>query len=249
MATASALLVVVDVDRPASTECPELCDQIDHVFFLEHHRLAADSINNAELSYVEPYVSSACELVAEIIQYIGDNMKLRPLEADAMYAGIMVDTNNFLTKTGVRTFEAAAFLRRSGADITRVRKAFRTELVEYQTKARAVAGMDLVMENYAFVEVDSEGVDAPTILAAQVANELLEIIGVKASFAFTEYRDKIYISARSIDEVNVQVVMERIGGGGHMTVAGAQLTGVTIAEAMKQVRGVLSRMKQEGELS
>lgn len=243
------LLVVVDVNRPAYTECPELFDQAEHVIVLDHHRMAADSIKKADLSYVEPYVSSACELVAEVIQYIGDNMKLKLPEADAMYAGIMVDTNNFLAKTGVRTFEAAAFLRRSGADITRVRKAFRSDPVEYQAKAKASAGMEMFLDHYAFVEVDPTGLDSPTILAAQVANDLLEIVGVKASFAFTEYRGKIYISARSIDEVNVQVVMERIGGGGHMTVAGAQMVGCTVEEAMKKLKSVLKTMKQEGDLS
>ncbi len=249
LAQPSALLIVVDVNRPAYTECPELFDLIDHVIVLDHHRMAGDSIANAELSYVEPYVSSACELVAEIIQYIGDNMRLRPIEADAMYAGVMVDTNNFLAKTGVRTFEAAAFLRRSGADITRVRKAFRSDMMEYRAKARAVAGLEMWLDSYAMVEIEADGLDSPTIIAAQVANDLLEIVGVKASFAFTEYRDKIFISARSIDEVNVQVIMEKVGGGGHMTVAGAQMTGVTVAEAMKKMKSVLNAMKQEGELS
>ena len=248
LASENDLLIVVDVNRPAYTECPELFERIGNVIVLDHHRMAADSVKKAVLSYVEPYASSACELVAEVIQYIGDNMRLKLLEADAMYAGIMVDTNNFLVKTGVRTFEAAAFLRRNGADITRIRKAFRSDPTEYQAKARAAGNMELYLEHFAFVEVKAEGLDAPTIIAAQVANDLLEIVGVKASFAFTEYRDKIYVSARSIDEVNVQVIMERIGGGGHMTTAGAQFTGLTVPEAMKKLKQIIKTMVQEGEM-
>ena len=157
-----------------------------------------------------------------------------------MYAGIVMDTNNFLNKTGVRTFEAAAYLRRSGADVTRIRKMFRTELLEYMAKASAVSSTDIYLDNYAFAVLDDTGVESPTVLCAQVANELLNITEIKASFVFTEYNDKIYISARSIDELNVQVVMEKIGGGGHMSVAGAQLTDCSLREAIEKVKGVLN---------
>lgn len=249
MAKQSSLLIVVDVNRPGLTECPVLFDRIDQVIVLDHHRRASDSVENTALSYVEPYASSACELVAEILQYIGDGLKLRPLEAEAMYAGIMIDTNNFLTKTGVRTFEAAAFLRRSGADVTRIRKAFRTDMTEYLQKAKAISNTEIFREHYAFAECIPEGVESPTILGAQIANELMEIQGIKASFVFTEYKGKIFISARSIDEVNVQVVMERLGnGGGHMSVAGAQLTDVTVDEAMDRVKAVIVGMIEGGEL-
>jgi len=242
------LLVIVDVNRPSFTECPELYDIVKQVIVLDHHRRTSDSIEGAALSYIEPYASSACELVAEILQYIGDGLKLRPIEAEAMYAGIMIDTNNFLAKTGVRTFEAAAYLRRNGADVSRIRKMFRSDKEEYLQKARAIAGMEMYLNDYAFAECSGEGVESPNILAAQVANNLLEINGVKASFVFTRFQDLIYISARSIDELNVQVVMEKLGGGGHMTVAGAQLGGVTIAEAKKKVQDVLLAMLQGGEL-
>ena len=240
------LLVIVDVNRPSFTECPELYDRIKQVIVLDHHRKTTDSVDDAALSYVEPYASSACELVAEILQYIGEGLRLRPIEAEAMYAGIMIDTNNFLTKTGVRTFEAAAYLRRNGAEVTRIRKAFRSDKKEYMERARAIAGMEMYLNDYAFAECSGEGLESPNVIGAQVANELMEIDGVKASFVFTYFQNQVYISARSIDELNVQLVMEKFGGGGHMTVAGAQLTGVTIAEAKQQVKAVLKQMLQDG---
>ena len=248
MAQEDDLLVIVDVNRPSITECPELYDRIKQVIVLDHHRRTTDSVDDAALSYVEPYASSACELVAEILQYIGEGLKLRPIEAEAMYAGIMIDTNNFLTKTGVRTFEAAAYLRRNGAEVTRIRKAFRSDKEEYLQKAKAIAGMEMFLDDYAFAECSGEGLDSPNVLAAQVANELMEINGVKASFVFTRFQDLVYISARSIDELNVQLVMEKLGGGGHMSVAGAQLGGVSIADAKQKVKDILLMMLQNGEL-
>ena len=241
------LLVVVDVNRPNITECKELLGLTKTIVILDHHRQTGEAID-AVLSYIEPYASSACEMVAEILQYIGEGLKLKPLEADAMYAGIMIDTNNFLTKTGVRTFEAAAYLRRNGADVTRIRKLFRTNFVEYQAKAQAVSSAEIFMDYYVFAISESDGLDSPTVVAAQTANELLNIDNTRASFVFTEFNGKIYISARSIDELNVQVVMEKIGGGGHMSVAGAQLTECTILEAMEKVKDVLRDMKEKGDI-
>lgn len=245
---ANTLLLIVDVNKPSYTECPELLDRTKTVVILDHHRQTGESVENAVLSYIEPYASSACEMVAEILQYIGDGLKLRPAEADAMYSGIMIDTNNFLTKTGVRTFEAAAYLRRSGADVTRIRKSFRTELPEYMAKASAVAATETFLEHYALTICDAKGLESPTIIGAQVANELLNIINIKASFVFTEFNGKIYVSARSIDELNVQVVMEKLGGGGHMSVAGVQFTDCSLQEAMGRVREVLRNMTTEGEI-
>ena len=242
------LLVIVDVNRPIITECPELVDQMNDIIVLDHHRLTTDSIEKAQLSYIEPYASSACELVAELLQYIGDGLKIKPLEAEAMYAGIMIDTNNFLTKTGVRTFEAAAFLRRNGADITRIRKAFRTDMNEYLEKAKAIAGTEIFLDSFALAICEAQEVESPTVLGAQVANDLMEIKGISASFVFTPYKEKIYVSARSVDEVNVQVIMEKLGGGGHMTVAGAQFTDTTPEEAVRAVKAVLQSMKRGGEL-
>lgn len=244
----NTLLVVVDVNRPVITECPELLNLTKTIVILDHHRQTGEAISNAVLSYVEPYASSACEMVAEILQYIGDGLKLRSVEADAMYGGMMIDTNNFMTKTGVRTFEAAAYLRRSGADIVRIRKMFRTEMREYQAKAEAVAAAEIFRECFAFSVSASEGLDSPTVIAAQVANELLNINHTKASFVFTQFAGKIYISARSIDELNVQVVMEKLGGGGHMSMAGAQFTDCTLEEAIERVKAVLVQMIEEGEI-
>lgn len=239
------LLVVVDVNRANYTECPKLLERIKTIVVLDHHRQVGDGIENAVLSYIEPYASSACEMVTEILQYVDDNLKLRQVEADAMYSGIVIDSNNFLTKTGVRTFEAAAFLRRCGADITRVRKIFRISRLEYQLRAEAVRGMEIYMDHYAITECKAEGVDSPTILGAQVANELLNISDVKASFVLTEYNQKIYISARSIDELNVQLVMEQLGGGGHLSVAGAQLTNVDMEQGKQMIRDVLKQMVED----
>lgn len=248
IADVNTLLVVVDVNRPNYTECPELLNIAKTVIVLDHHRQTGEAVENAVLSYIEPYASSSCEMVAEILQYIGDGLKLRQAEADAMYSGIMIDTNNFLTKTGVRTFEAAAYLRRSGADVTRIRKSFRSDMNDYMAKAQAITSTEVYLDKFAFAECLSEGVDSPTVLGAQVANELLTINNIVASFVFTALNGKIYISARSIDELNVQVVMEKLGGGGHMSVAGAQLGDCTVAQAMQKVRDVLRKMTQEGEI-
>ena len=244
----NTLLVVVDVNRPSYTECEALLSMTRTIVILDHHRQTEEAIPNAVLSYIEPYASSACEMVAEILQYIGEGLKLKSLEADAMYAGIMIDTNNFLTKTGVRTFEAAAYLRRNGADVTRIRKMFRTDLPEYHAKAKTVAAAEIFEGKFAFSVTESNGVDSPTVIAAQAANELLNINGVMASFVFTQFGSKIYVSARSIDEVNVQVVMEKLGGGGHISVAGAQFENCDIMTAVEQVKDVLRQMITEGEI-
>lgn len=244
----NTLLVIVDVNRPSYTECKELLGLTKTIVILDHHRQTGEAIENPVLSYIEPYASSSCEMVAEILQYIGDGLRLKQVEADAMYAGIMIDTNNFLTKTGVRTFEAAAFLRRSGADVTRIRKAFRSDMDEYKAKAEAVSATEVYMEHYAITVCGSAGINSPTVLGAQVANELLNITNIRASFVFTEFNEKIYLSARSIDEVNVQLIMEKLGGGGHMSVAGAQFAGCTLSEAVYNLKTTLSAMKKEGEL-
>jgi len=244
----NVVLVVVDVNKPSITECPELLKYCKSIVVLDHHRQGTEVIENATLSYVEAYASSACEMVSEILQYIGENIKIRTEEADSMYAGIVIDTNNFMTKTGVRTFEAAAFLRRSGADVTRVRKLFREDAVEYKAKADAVSQAEIYRNYYAISICINDEVQSPTIIGAQAANELLNIKGMRASFVLTEYQNQIYVSARSIDEVNVQVIMERLGGGGHMNVAGCQMEGTSIAEAIVVIKNTIDTMIQEGEL-
>ena len=249
MVTANTVLVVVDVNRPAITECPDLLRMCKTVVVIDHHRQGADTIENATLSYIEPYASSSCEMVSEILQYTADNLRIRSEEADCLYAGIVIDTNNFLSKSGVRTFEAAAFLRRNGADVTRVRKMFREEAIDYKTKADAVSQAEIYRGDYAISYCQGEEVANPTVIGAQAANELLNIKGVKASFVLTPYQGKIYISARSIDEVNVQVIMERMGGGGHLNVAACQMENATLAEAEGALKGTLDTMIEEGDLS
>lgn len=246
--TSNAVLIVVDVNKPSLTECPDLLKLCKSIVVLDHHRQGSETIENATLSYVEAYASSTCEMVSEILQYINDGVKVRSDEADCMYSGIMIDTNNFMSKTGVRTFEAAAFLRRCGADVTRVRKLFRDDAIEYKTKADAVSQAEIYRNDYAISVCKSDDIESPTIVGAQAANELLNIKGIKASFVLTEYQGKIYVSARSIDEVNVQVITERLGGGGHMTIAGCQFEGITVSEGIAKIKACLDEMLEEGEL-
>ena len=248
MAGLSTALVVVDVNRPNITECPELLKICRSIVVLDHHRQCEETIENATLSYVEPYASSACEMVSEILQYIDDGIKLKAAEADCLYSGIVIDTNNFMTKTGVRTFEAAAFLRRNGADVTRVRKMFREDAGDYKAKADTVSHARIFRGEYALSVCSADEGHSPTEIGAQAANELLNIKGIKASFVLTQYNQTVYVSARSIDEVNVQIVMEKLGGGGHMNIAGAQLHDMTLEEAMDLIRSTLTDMAEEGEI-
>lgn len=244
----STVLVIVDVNKGDYTECPELIELAQSVVVIDHHRQAGDAIAKAVLFYIEPYASSACEMVAEISQYIGGGLKLRPAEAEAMYAGIMIDTNYFTDKTGVRTFEAMAYLRRNGADSVRIRKMFREDLDEYKVRAATIQDTELYLDSYAIAECPAKGIESPTILGAKIANSLLDISKVKASFVLTRYNGKIYVSARSIDEVNVQVMMERLGGGGHINMAGAQIPGLDMEGAKQQIRQEIDQMIQEGEI-
>ncbi len=249
MAGNNTVLVVVDVNKPSITECPELLRFCKTIVVLDHHRQGTEVIENATLSYVEPYASSACEMVSEILQYIGENVKIRNEEADSLYSGMIVDTNNFMNKTGVRTFEAAAFLRRNGADVTRVRKLFREDAIEYKAKADVVSQAEVYRGRYAISVLKNDNIQSPTIIGAQAANELLNIKGVRASFICTEYQNQVYVSARSIDEVNVQVIMEKLGGGGHMSSAGCQIEGVDAQGAIQIVKDTLDKMIEEGELT
>ncbi len=246
MVNSNAVLVVVDVNKPSITECPELLRRCKSIVVLDHHRQGAEIIENATLSYIEAYASSACELVSEILQYITDHLRLRQEEADSLYAGIMIDTNNFTSKIGVRTFEAAAFLRRNGADVTRIRKLFREDADDCRAKADTVSRAEIYRQHYA-ISYCAQGVS--TVVGAQAANELLNIKGVRASFILTPSAGQIYVSARSMDEVNVQVIMERMGGGGHLNMAGAQLTGISMEDAIMQVRETIDNMIAQGEIS
>ncbi|MGI6095755.1 MAG: DHH family phosphoesterase [Lachnospiraceae bacterium] len=241
-------VIVVDTNRPNYTECEELLHKTKTIVVLDHHRQGSEVITNAVLSYIEPYASSACEMVAEILQYFAEDIRLRNIEADSLYAGIMVDTNNFLNKTGVRTFEAAAFLRRCGADVTRVRKIFREDMDAYKAKAEAVRHTENYRGCFAISICPNQNLGSPTVVAAQAANELLNIIGVKASFVLIEYNDQINISARAIDEVNVQLIMERLGGGGHISIAGAQLKDMSLTQATDLLKKTIDTMLEEGEI-
>lgn len=240
----NTVVVVVDTNRPSYTECEDLLYMTKTVVVLDHHRRGSEVIENAVLSYVEPYASSACEMVAEILQYFSDDLRIRNIEADCLYAGIMIDTNNFTTRAGVRTFEAAAFLRRSGADVTRVRKLLRDDLKSYQARAEAVRTAHIYRECFAISRCPSEKLDSPTVVGAQAANELLNIAGVKASFVLTQYNNEVYVSARAIDEINVQVMMEKMGGGGHMNIAGAQVK-ASPDEVERMLKDIIDQEYQE----
>ncbi len=241
-------LIVVDTARKTMVECEELLSRTKTIVVLDHHRQSTEQIQNAALSYIEPGASSACEMVAEVLQYFEENVRLKSLEADCLYAGIIIDTNNFVAKTGARTFEAAAYLRRTGADVTRVRKMLRDDMDSYKARAEAVRHAESFMGCYAISILPSEGLDSPNVVGAQAANELLNIVGVKASFVVTDYNHKAFISARAIDEINVQIIMERLGGGGHMNIAGAQLQDVTCEEAVIRIKEILRSMTEAGEI-
>ena len=242
----NTVVVVVDTNKPSYTECQDLLYLTKTIVVLDHHRRGNEVIENAVLSYVEPYASSTCEMVAEILQYFYDGLRLRSQEADCIYAGIMIDTNNFTTRAGVRTFEAAAFLRRNGADVTRVRKLLRDNIDSYKARAEAVRSAEIYRKCFAIAKCPSEGLESPTVVGAQAANELLNIAGVKASFVLTSYNKEVYISARAIDEVNVQVMMERMGGGGHLNIAGAQVKD-SLENTEKMLKDIIDQLYQEEE--
>ena len=242
----NTVVVVVDTNKPSYTECEDLLYLTKTIVVLDHHRRGNEVIQNAVLSYVEPYASSTCEMVAEILQYFSDDLRLRNIEADCLYAGIMIDTNNFITRAGVRTFEAAAFLRRSGADMTRVRKMLRDNIDSYKARAEAVRTAEIYRGCFAIAQCPSKGLESPTVVGAQAANELLNIAGVKASFVLTSYNKEVYVSARAIDEVNVQVMMEKLGGGGHINIAGAQVRR-PMDEVEDMIKEIIDEMYQEEE--
>ncbi len=244
----NTVVMVVDCNRPSYTECPELLEIAESIVVFDHHVQGKERIENALLSYIEPYASSACEMVTEVLQYFSEDIRLSEAEADCLYAGIIIDTNNFTTKTGVRTFEAAAYLRRAGANVERVRKMLQNDMAAYRARAEAVRRAEAFHGVFAISVCPSEGVESPTVVGAQAANELLNIIGIKASFVLTEYQNMIYVSSRSIDEIDVQTIMEKMGGGGHLNVAGAQLKGYSIDEAEDFIKNTLDDMIEKGDI-
>jgi c-di-AMP phosphodiesterase-like protein len=241
-------LIVVDTNRPSYTESPQLLSRAKMVVVFDHHRIGEETIRGAVLSYIEPYASSTCEMIAEVLQYFDDDIQLNDAEADALYAGILIDTNNFMTKTGVRTFEAAAYLRRCGAETTRVRKLLRNDMGAYKARAEAIRHAEVYRNSFAISVCPADEIESPTVASAQAANELLNIVGIRASFVLTDYHGKIYISSRSIDEINVQRIMERLGGGGHMSTAGAQLANCSMEEAVSIIKNTIDEMIKEGDI-
>lgn len=241
-------LIIVDANKPSIFEYRELVNLTKTIILVDHHLQSGERIDNLALAYVEPTASSTCEMVSEILQYIGDHVKLKKHEAEAIYAGILIDTNHFSKNTGVRTFEAAAFLRKSGVDVAKVKGLFRDSLADFKAKAQAIQSAEVISDGFLIANCPSAGLSNPTVVAAQVANELLDISGVVGSFVTTEVNNRVYISARSTGEVNVQLVMEKLGGGGHSNMAGSQMDGTTAAEAQNRIKLTVRKMIEEGTL-
>ncbi len=235
MITENTLLIVTDTHRASFTECPELLNQTEHIVVIDHHRRGAEFIENAVLLYHEPYASSACEMVTEVLQYIEKDIILNTIEAEALYAGIAVDTKNFSFKTGVRTFEAASFLRRAGMDPIAVKQLFQSDLETYVAKADIVKTAETYKESIA-ISYAKDNIQNAQMIIAQSADELLNISGITASFVLCNVNDEILISGRSLGDINVQVILEKLGGGGHLSVAGAQLIASNMEEALQRLK-------------
>ena len=228
------LLVVVDTHKVNYVDVPELLKEVKKIVIVDHHRRSADYIENATLMFQEVYASSAAELVTELLQYAETKINLKTIEAESLYAGIMMDTKNFTFKTGVRTFEAAAYLRRCGVDIIRVKKWFQSDLKSFNTIADIVKRADIVNTTIAISIYDKTSKEA-SLICAKAADELLTISDITASFVLGNTGEKICISGRSIGDINVQVILEKLGGGGHITLAGAQVEGMTIEETKQEL--------------
>lgn len=242
--TKNPLLILVDVHRKSFVEYKDLLDRVNNIIIIDHHRKSVDFIDNATISYIEPYASSASELVTEILQYLIEKPKLLDIEAQALMAGIYVDTKNFTFKTGVRTFEAAGFLKRLGADLIEVRRLFADDFETYQERVKLIASAKI--NNSIAIAIQSTPVKN-SIIIPQAADELLKIDGIEASFVMAPIGDEIMISGRSLGDINVQLILESMGGGGHMTIAGAKLTDVTINEAEKMLYNAIDNYLKESD--
>ncbi|MBR4874569.1 MAG: DHH family phosphoesterase [Clostridia bacterium] len=232
--TANTLIVVVDTHKVSLLEAPVLLKPTKQIVIVDHHRRSADFIEHTALVYHEPYASSACEMVTEILQYTSDKMSLTKLEAEALYSGIVVDTKNFTFKTGVRTFEAASFLRRQGVDTVAVKTIFQQDLKSYVKRSEIIKNSVIIRENIA-VSIAPKSDESTHIVAAQAADELLNIKGIIASFVIFMSGEDVSISGRSLGGINVQLILEKLGGGGHLTIAGAQLPDTTAEEAKEKL--------------
>ena len=228
------LVVVVDTHKTTYVEAPELLKRTDKIVIIDHHRRSADYIENATLTFQEVYASSAAELVTELLQYAEARVDLKTIEAESLYAGIMMDTKNFTFKTGVRTFEAAAYLRRCGVNIIRVKKWFQSNLDTFNKIAAIVKKAEIVNDTIAIATYEKKDKEA-SLICAKAADELLTISDITASFVMGKVGNKICISGRSIGDINVQVILEKLGGGGHITLAGAQVEGMTMEETKQEL--------------
>ena len=247
LAEAESLLIIVDTHRPSLVQCPELLDICEKVVVIDHHRKVEEFIENPVLCYMESYASSASELVAEILQYMSKKKSLAKIEAEALLAGMTVDTNGFAVKTGVRTFEAAAWLRRQGADPTEVKRFFQEDITNIRLRASAISETDVYDGGVAITKLPDVRSDAQ-VMCAQIADRLLAIKGVKASFVVGENTDgKTVISARSLGDVNVQVVMEKFGGGGHLTTAAAQVDD-SIEDTIEKIKVIMEVKKDDSNI-
>ena len=230
----NTLLVVVDTHKVNYVATQEILDKVKKIVVIDHHRRSTDFIENVTLTFQEVYASSACELVTELLQYVEEKINLKTIEAESLYAGIMMDTKNFTFKTGVRTFEAAAYLRRCGVDIIKVKKWFQSDLASFNKIADIVKKAEIVNESIAISIYDQKAKDA-NLVCAKAADELLTISDITASFVIGQLDEKVCISGRSIGDINVQVILEKLGGGGHITLAGAQVEGMTIEETKQEL--------------
>ena len=240
------LLVIVDTHKKTYVEAPELLNKTNKIVVIDHHRRSADFIDQSILTFQEVYASSASELVTELIQYTQNEVELSTIEAEALYAGIMMDTKNFTFKTGVRTFEAAAYLRRCGVDIIKVKKWFQSDLESYNKISEIVRKAEIIHDTIAISQYDIIEKDT-SLICAKAADELLTIGNITASFVLGNTGDKICISGRSIGDVNVQMILEKLGGGGHITLAGAQLENTTIEEAKEELISKIEEYFSEKE--
>lgn len=240
------LLIVVDVYKQSLCECPELIDKAKKIVVFDHHRKGVDYIENAVLTYHEPYASSTCELITEMLMYINKSISIKQVEADAILAGIIVDTKNFAFKTGIKTFESAAFLKKKGADTVRVKKLFKNSLDNYIARANVVSNMSIYRQAMAISVLDEE-VENKLLVVAQSCDELLNINNVNASFVLCKINDSVSISARSFGEVNVQIIMEKLGGGGHQSMSATQIKDVTIDDAINMLKEAIDDYFKEEE--
>ncbi len=240
----NTLLIVLDTHKQSICEFPELVDKINKIVVFDHHLKGAEFIENAVLTYHEPYASSTCELITEMFLYVNKDISLLNVEADGLLAGITVDTKNFAFKTGTKTFEVAAYLKRKGADTIRVKILFQNSIEYYALKAKVIQSMETFNNNMA-IAISESNVENPPLLAAQVSDELLNIKGIEASFVLCQNERKINISARSLGKINVQVIMEKLGGGGHQTVSAAQINETDIEKALTMLKLAINEYLQE----